>query len=371
MKDEVASPRLAGCPPSLPPEAYLGGWWAAERARLWPRAWVCVGRLEDQAPGTMRRVGVGGADALLLRPSEGAPVAYHNVCPHRGAELCAEGERPVGRLIACPYHAWSFRAEDGRLVSTAFARPTADFEPEAHGLLRLGLRVWRGFVFLRAQGEDGEPEADLPFSTLDAWPLEALRVGHRHVAELLCDWKLFWENYSECLHCPGVHPGLSARVPVYREGLMAWEERAGWDGARGLALEEGAESWTPSGRLCGAPFPGLSAQERGRGHVFLTFWPSLYLVAHPDHVRAVRVEAVAPGRTRLTAEWLFPEETMAQPGFDAAHVASFARTVMEEDGRAVEMNQRGLSHPAFRGGRLMPEEFEVRRFHDWVRERIA
>jgi glycine betaine catabolism A len=83
-------------------------------------------------------------------------------------------------------------------------------------------------------------------------------------------------------------------------------------------------------------------------------------------VRSVRIVPLAPERTRLVAEWHFPAETLAQPGFDAAQVAAFAKIVMAQDGAASEMNQRGIRSPAFKAARLMPEEYEIHRFQQWV-----
>jgi len=57
---------------------------------------------------------------------------------------------------------------------------------------------------------------------------------------------------------------------------------------------------------------------------------------------------------------------MGRPGFDPAAVAAFAKMVMVQDGEASEMNQRGIRSPAFRAARLMPEEYEIHRFHQWV-----
>ena len=37
------------------------------------------------------------------------------------------------------------------------------------------------------------------------------------MSTLACNWKLFWENYSECYHCPGVHPELCRVMQLYRE----------------------------------------------------------------------------------------------------------------------------------------------------------
>jgi Rieske 2Fe-2S family protein len=121
-----------------------------------------------------------------------------------------------------------------------------------------------------------------------------------------------------------------------------------------------------SGKPCGATFPALTEKEQQAGYTFITLWPSLYVVAHVDYVRAVRLEPLGPERTKLTAEWYFAQETLAQPGFDAADVAAFAKIVLGQDGAAAEMNQRGIHSPAFSRGRLMPEEYEVHRFHKWI-----
>jgi Rieske 2Fe-2S family protein len=75
---------------------------------------------------------------------------------------------------------------------------------------------------------------------------------------------------------------------------------------------------------------------------------------------------LGPERTRLVAEWHFAPETLAQSGFDAAKVADFAKIVMQQDGAASEMNHRGMASPAFVAARLMPEEYEIHRFHQWV-----
>jgi Rieske 2Fe-2S family protein len=188
------------------------------------------------------------------------------------------------------------------------------------------------------------------------------------VKELQCNWKVFWENYSECLHCPGIHPELCDLVPIYRTGIMGPAEALGWspEQAVGGNLKPGADTWTLTGRPCGPAFASLTEAERQAGYTFVTLWPSIYVVAHVDYMRAVRLEPIAAERTKLTAEWYFSEETLAQQRFDPAEVAAFAKIVIGQDGEAAEMNQRGLRSPAFARGRLMPEEYEIRRFHKWL-----
>lgn len=373
LHSQPRSPLLDHCPETLPQPAYLDAdWYAREMRTIWARNWVYAGRLHDLAAGTMRRVPVGAANAILCRDSAGGVTAFHNTCRHRGAELCGPTEKPMGALITCPYHAWSY-GTDGRLVSTAFATPTADFRRADHGLHPVQVRVRNGFIFLCTASKPPALARDGGLDVLDNWPMNGLVTGHVFETDLACNWKVFWENYNECLHCPGIHPELSDMVPIYRQGIMSAPEAVGWvpGGDPAPALKDGAQSWTLTGAPCGPEFTGLTADERRNGHNFVTIYPSIYIVAHVDYVRAVSLRPTGPETTRLRAEWLFLPETLAQPGFDAAEVAAFATTVMRQDGAACEMNQRGLRSPAYQRGRLMPQEFDIHRFHSWILDQMT
>ncbi|MFM7335134.1 MAG: aromatic ring-hydroxylating oxygenase subunit alpha [Tabrizicola sp.] len=363
------SPRLDHCPEGLPRAAYMDrDWYDREMATIFARQWALVGRAGDFPAGKMRRVTVGAASVIVLRDADGKLSAWHNSCPHRGSELCRAEVEPVGKLIRCPYHAFAFAADDGRLVSTAHAVPTEDFDRSAHGLKPVQTRIWNGFLFLNVAPDPGPIWADVGLETLDNWPMDRLQTVHHWQTDIACNWKAFWENYSECLHCPGIHPELCDMVPLYGKGIMGQSEALGWtpDDPVRPNLREGAGTWTLDGKPCGPVFPGLTEAERKAGYSFVTLWPSAYVVAHVDYVRSVRIVPTGPETTRLIAEWHFAPETLAQPGFDAAEVAAFAKIVMQQDGAASEMNQRGMRSPAFTAARLMPEEYEIHRFQQWV-----
>ncbi len=365
------SPRLDHCPEGLPKAAYFDkGWYDREMATIFALQWVMVGRVSDFPTGKMRRVPVGAAQVIVVHDSDGQLAAWHNSCPHRGSELCVKDEEDVGKLIRCPYHAFAFAASDGRLVSTAHAIPTDDFDRAANGLRLVASRIWNGFLFLNLSADPGDIWSDVGLRTLDNWPMDRLVTGHTWEHDIACNWKSFWENYSECLHCPGIHPELCDLVPVYRRGIMGANEALDWvpDNAPAQSnLREGAKTWSMDGQLCGTAFDGLTADEARVGYSFATLWPSAYIVAHLDYVRATRLVPMGPGKTRLIAEWFFTPETLAQPGFDAGSVAAFAKIVMTQDGAASEMNQRGMASPAFTSARLMPEEYEIYRFQQWIR----
>lgn len=375
VRQVVSSPLLDHCPEALPAHFYYdAAQFEREQTAIWRRNWISAGRDSDLAPMSVRRLAVAGQNLILVKDRAGKIACFHNTCRHRGAEICAADGKLSSALLTCRYHQWSYDLS-GALVRVPFATPTADFETSAHGLFSVPVRLWNGFVFV-CLAEDPPPfEAvpDLGAAALDAWPLARLVTGHSAVTRVACNWKIFWENYNECLHCPGVHPLLCDMVPVYRRGLMAPNEDPAWrpDRSPEPVLKPGARSWTMNGAACGPEFPGLSQAQRDAGMTFVTLLPTMFIVAHVDYVRTVTVTAVAPEVTELKAEWLFPRETLAAPDFDLGNVIDFAATVLAEDAAACEMNQRGLRSEKYRAGRLMPQEFDIFKFHQWVRASLA
>ena len=68
----------------------------------------------------------------------------------------------------------------------------------------------------------------------------------------------------------------------------------------------------------------------------------------------------------MTVEWLFQPEALANPDYDIHKVTRFIRTVLEEDAAVCELTQRGMHAGPMRQGVLMPEEYELKAFRDWL-----
>ena len=372
----IASPLLDHCPETLPATWYYDpAHFEREIKAIWARQWIYAGRANDLGPNTIRRLQAAGQNLILVKDAAGPVTCFHNTCRHRGAELCqAETAQLKSKLIICPYHEWAYSLQ-GQLVRVPYASPTADFQMADHGLLKVNSKEWNGFLYvcLADTPPDFDEAPDLGVDALDNWPVKDLVTGHLLVKQIDCNWKVFWENYNECLHCPGIHPELSDLVPVYAKGLMAPNEAPDWmpgTTRTGEALKQGARSWTMNGKPCGPEFLNLDDAQRQAGHTFVTLWPTMYVVAHVDYLRVVSLRPISPERTELRAEWLFPRETLAAPGFDLDNVTRFVTAVIEQDDAASEINQRGLKSAAFKAGRLMPQEFDVYRFQQWVREQL-
>nr|WP_318013563.1 aromatic ring-hydroxylating dioxygenase subunit alpha [Mesorhizobium sp. B283B1A] len=359
---------------------------------IWYRSWLLVCREADLAqPLAFRTFRVGTQEIVVLRDETGELRAFHNTCRHRGSQLCQESEgRLKARLITCPYHAWSYSLR-GDLVRVPSKSLPEGFDKADHPLYRVALSVWRGFVFVNLQeganlqedanlqeGAAGSAQAsfDPASGDLGNWPLETLVSGHVLRKVMNCNWKIFWENFNECLHCPGVHKDLSRLVPIYGRGLMSrhddpeWVRHADNDAPEfSGGLRVGAETWSRDGKTHAPVFAGLTPAERAAGQTYATSLPSMFIVGHVDYVRTVRLVPLGPEQTGLVAEWLFAPGALGDPSADIDNIVAFGTQVLEEDAAICEVNQKGLRSMRHKAGVLMPEEYDLHRFHNWVRER--
>jgi glycine betaine catabolism A len=361
----------------LPADAYFDPrQYERELQRIWYRNWVYVGRSSDVLHSrAFRSFELGDQKILLVRDDQGTLRGFHNTCRHRGAALCREsqGVMRTGSIV-CPYHAWVYNLQ-GDLLRTSSKVHAKGFEVADFALYKISVKEWNGFIFVALTDSPPPFEKifDLPLGRLDAWPLTYLTVGHVLQKTIACNWKIFWENYNECLHCPNVHPRLSRLVPIYGRGLLEERDDPQWNQHAADAdpkfkggLRGGATTWSMDGKTTGIPFPGLSDEDRKLGHIYMTGLPSVFLVGHIDYVRVVRLLPLGPEMTELRVEYLFSPETLASAQFELRNVVDFTNLVMTEDAQVCERNQSGLRAGPHVRGVLMPEEYVIRQFHEWV-----
>ncbi len=372
---------LTRAEPSLPAGWYFDpDWYRKELESIHYGSWIYVCHGSVLKPKDFQRIAIGDQDIIVLRDERGELRAFHNTCRHRGSALCREaaGNFP-NRLIRCPYHQWAY-ALDGRLVATTSHVQAPDFDKADYPLLPASVCEWRGCVFVSLA--DNPPPIEVGFARgsdrIGNWPLEDLVVGHTWRKTMQCNWKVFWENFNECLHCPNIHPELCETVPIYGRRISYYRDEPGWtehvddpDPKFRGGLRAGAETWSMDGQALRHRFAGLSEEEVRRGQSYIVNLPSVFIAAHVDYMRSVRILPLGPESTEVVAEWLFLPEAIADNEFDLDNITRFAIRVMEQDGDASELNQQGMHARDFKQGVLMPEEHYVKIFQDWVRERMA
>mgnify|MGYP003345603600 CR=1 FL=1 len=129
--------------------------------------------------------------------------------------------------------------------------------------------------------------------------------------------KIFWENYSECLHCPNLHPELSDLVPIYGRRLVDIKDDPNWkrfthhdDPKYKGGMKKGTETWSMNGSAQGHRVEYLENQTDFPGYIYMTTWPSMFLAIFTDHIRMVRILPLSEELTEVTAEWVFRKETL-------------------------------------------------------------
>ena len=213
--------------------------------------WICAGHVEQVVErGQFLTVDAGGENVLVVGDDDGLPRAFLNTCRHRGARLVDARPRAALRRLQCPYHAWTY-GFDGSLKNAPFTDGLVDFDPKCFSLHEVRLAVVEGLVLLDLSGEAPPPQEHIgdlaPLAR--AVPAAGAQRGARIVYDVDANWKAIGENYSECLHCPGVHPELN-RLSHYLSGETI--EGAGlWCGGS-MTLAEGVEDMTVDGARAAA-----------------------------------------------------------------------------------------------------------------------
>ena len=95
-------------------------------------------------------------------------------------------------------------------------------------------------------------------------------------------------------------------------------------------------------------------------------FPTFLVSLHPDYVLTHRLEPLAPGRTRIECQWLFPAEAANRPGFDPSYAVEFWDLTNRQDWQACESVQRGMASRGYRQGPLALEEDNVHQFQTMV-----
>src|SRR6266699_1286862 len=188
---------------------------AKEQAVIFSTQWVCVGHQSEIAKaGDYFVREVAGESLIIVRDKRGEIHGFFNVCRHRGTRLCEEESGHLSAAIQCPYHAWTYGL-DGRLIGAPHMDEVAGFDKADYSLHTANLALWEGFIFVNLA--DALTPLDKVFAPLAGkfshWNLPQLRSAKRIEYDVRANWKLIFENYSECYHCPGVHPALSKLTP--------------------------------------------------------------------------------------------------------------------------------------------------------------
>ena len=319
---------------------------AEELQKIFATNWVLVGHQSQLAePGDYFLSEVAGESLIVAKDQRSTIRAFYNVCRHRGARLCEE-QNGHATAIQCPYHAWTY-ALDGRLLGAPHMDETLGFNKAEYPLKPVRLGLWEGFIFLNLT--DASASLEKCFEPLGGkfspWNLAALRSAKRIEYDVRANWKLIFQNYSECYHCLGVHPELS-KISPYDSAENDLTEGPFLGGFMRIARDK---SLTISGNACALPV-GNFGDEDFRFVFYYSIFPNMLLSLHPDYVMLHRLEPQSSERTLIFCDWFFNPEAFKRSDFDPDDAIQFWDMVNKQDWHVCELSQQGISSRAYELG---------------------
>jgi carnitine monooxygenase subunit len=339
-----------------------------EKELVFAPSWQVVCHLNDIAqPGDYHTMEFLGEPLVAVRQQNSSVKAFFNVCRHRASRLLDGAGRCPGRIV-CPYHAWTYDL-DGRLTAVPARREFEEFSLDRFGLKPLETEVYKGFIFVRLKsGLPSVAEMLAPYEAeLAEYRLEELQpIGRVTLRTRHVNWKNVTDNYSDAMHIPVAHPGLTRLFGMsYGVEAQPWVDKM-WGNLRDTPSAQLSE------RLYQAILPSVPHLPAPRQKLWTYFklWPNIAFDIYPDQIDFMQMIPVSPTET------LIREIAYAHPDHRRdMRVARYLnwrvnRRVSLEDKALIERVQSGMGSRSYSPGPLGRNEVALRSFARRLRELI-
>ena len=309
--------------------------------------------------GQWRSLDYLGESVIVIRGDDGAVRAFSNVCRHRGSRL-VDGNEGCAKVLTCPYHAWSY-ARDGRLVGVPHRQEYPDLDTDQLGLKPVSFENWRGFLFVTLQpGAPSVAEMMVPYEEEVApYRFEQLRVmGRVTLRPRPLNWKTIADNYSDHLHIPVGHPGLTRLFG--RNYRIEAQDHV--DRMEGDLVEK--ESANPSERAYQHLLPMVDhlPASHQRKWLYYKLFPNVAFDIYPDQVDFMQFLPVSATETVIREiSYALPDDRREMR---AARYLNWRinRRVNAEDTELITRVQLGMQSASYEAGPLGTSEVCLRSF---------
>jgi len=277
-----------------------------EMEAIFARSWAFFCPVQKvMEPGDVAVRQMGRWPIVVTRDRQGRLRAFFNVCRHRGYTVAERDQTRCLRLV-CRYHTWSYNL-DGSLAHAPDADGEAGFSKDDLGLRPVAVEQWGSAIFVNP-----DPEAT---PLREVWP-EAFALGEANGLaqdpgefelvrsvdyDIATNWKLWYDNGTECYHCPTIHE--TSFVDSYDAGVGTYASEMG----PGFLM---SHYWAK-------PRPGDNAQTPIDQYAFQVF-PGFVCIGEGDILHLTGMVPMSAGRTRHVAHWL------ARPGTDPDFVKEWS-----------------------------------------------
>ena len=354
----------------------LPGWiyhdpefFALEQERIFRPSWQIVCHVSEiEGAGDYRTLDFLGESVIVIRGDDGEIRAFTNVCRHRAMRL-VEGPAGCAKKLVCPYHAWTFEP-DGRLSGVPMKSEYPALKLEENGLVPVALEVWHGFVFvcLQPEGFPTPSEMMAPFEAeIAQYRFEDMRaMGDVRHRPRDVNWKNVGDNYSDNLHIPVAHDGLTRLVgKTYRIEAHGWADRLYGD----VVKNEKQNFWE---KFYSAHMPRvehLPEDAHGRW-LYFKLWPNMAFDIYADQIDFMQWLPISPTTCLLReVAYCLPDDRREMKLVRYANWR-INRVVNAEDTWLIERVQQGMQSRTYGNGPIGKSEVCLRSFARKIRALI-
>ena len=315
-------------------------------------SWLYCGRCNDiYKAGQYLLINIGNESIIILRDDNNKLQAFYNVCRHRGTRICTKKGGKFSRTIQCHYHGWTYDLQ-GNLYRAPNMDAVRDFNKGNYPLHKVAFAEWEGFSFINLS--DNPSDFYLEYAPLmnrfSEWGIADLKTVESKTYFVDCNWKLIIQNYSECYHCPLIHPSLTDITPYTggRNDLVQGPFLGGY-------MEMNTESVSKDGNRCGPTLGNLSNKNMSRVYYY-TLFPNMLLSLHPDFIMIHTVSPEGPEKCRINCRWLFAKEVEKNSDYHPENAIDFWDKTNLEDWEICEQSQLGIRSKKYEPGPYSGQE---------------
>jgi carnitine monooxygenase subunit len=346
---------------SLPAWTYHDpAFYALEMERIFRPSWQIVCHVSDiPNVGDWHSLDYCNESVIVVRGQDTVLRAFTNVCRHRGSRL-VDGDRGCAKKLVCPYHAWTYDL-DGRLTGVPDAASYPTLDRNTAGLVSVDMELWHGFVFVRLD-RDGPSVAQMmapyehqiaPYGFEELTALGRVTVRPRDV-----NWKNIGDNYSDGLHIPVAHPGLT-RLFGKSYGV---EAEPHVDRMWGDLVDRPSANWSERMYQKLLPPVPVLPEANQRHWLYFKLWPNIAFDLYPDQVDFM--QWLPTGPTSCVIREISYALADDRREMRAARYLNWRinRQVNAEDTLLVSRVQAGMASKSFSMGPLSDKEVCLKNF---------
>ena len=330
----------------LPAKSYTDeNFWKTECNTVLSDGWLFVGFVHElKKPGDVIPLFIANKPILLVKNNDNKITAFHNVCSHRCLKL-VDKEKNVGKIIRCPYHAWSYDLE-GNLKAAPHIGGTNKHQPKGfnfsdHGLKKIKIYIWHDWIFINLNGKAKKfMEYAKPlikkFNDIDLTKLKY--AATLNFGKVKSNWKFLIENFIEPYHVQFVHKSTTNQ-PLKDHYTVV----------DGICYGSGVDVKQEDTKNIKA----LSVTSR-----YLSLFPNFIIGTYfPNQVGVYLNVPIAPGVTSQK-RIIYTTDGKDMGKEEIEMVKNIWWSVHKEDHEMCERLQEGRSSPASDGGGLLSPVWE-------------